>query len=157
VTLEEVADMVRNGTDVQVIDNKSKEDLTEVTLTQALLDSERKNRGTVPLHGLRHLIASGGDLLQKKVAEPVLRARADAERTVATLKVDAERTVTTWRDEAARTVTAWKTEAERRAEKVLHRREDHEEPELPDALLRRIEALERRVQALEAERGPRPS
>lgn len=115
VTLEEVADMVREGCEVQVIDNKTKQDLTEVTLTQALLDSERKRRGTVPLSGLRSLIASGEDFLHKRVAEPVIRVRSEAERTVVA-----------WRDEAGRTVSQWKTEAERRAERVLHRRADGE-------------------------------
>ena len=110
VTLEEVATMVRDGHEVQVIDNKTKEDLTEVTLTQALLDSERRNRGTVPLHGLRHLIASGNEFLHKRVTEPVTRARSEAEKSLAT-----------WKDEAGRTVLTWKTEAEKRAESLLHR------------------------------------
>lgn len=107
VTLEEVADMVRDGHDVRVIDNKTKDDLTEVTLTQALLDSERKKRGTVPLHGLRHLIASGNEFLHKRVAEPVSRVRTEAEKSIAT-----------WKDEANRTVLTWKTEAERRVNRA---------------------------------------
>lgn len=111
VTLEEVADMVRQGCEVQVIDNKTKDDLTEVTLTQALLDSERKQRGTVPLSGLRQLISTGGDFLAKRIAEPVSR-----------VKVDAERTVNAWKSDAERTVTAWKSEAERRADRVLLRK-----------------------------------
>ncbi len=118
VTLEEVADMVRDGHDVRVIDNKSKEDLTEVTLSQALLDSERKKRGTVPLHGLRHLIASGNEFLHKRVAEPVSRVRTEAEKSIAT-----------WKDEANRTVLTWKTEAERR---VLHRARQPGDPPLDE-------------------------
>lgn len=112
VTLEEIAELVRQGGEVKVIDNKSKQDLTEVTLTQALLDSERKQRGTVPLAGLRHLISSGNEFLSRKVAEPVHRVKEDVER---------------WRGEAGRTITAFKTEAEKRAEKLLHRHPDHPE------------------------------
>jgi polyhydroxyalkanoate synthesis repressor PhaR len=119
VTLEEVADMVRDGYDVRVIDNKTKDDLTEVTLTQALLDSERKQRGTVPLHGLRHLIASGNEFLHKRVAEPVIRVRSEAEKSIAT-----------WKDEANRTVLTWKTEAEKR---VLHRAKDGQPGEVEGA------------------------
>lgn len=120
VTLEEVADMVRGGHEVRVIDNRTKDDLTEVTLTQALLDSERKNRGTVPLSGLRHLIASGNEFLHKRVTEPVTRARTEAERSLAT-----------WKDEAERTVLTWKSEAERRADRVLHRGKPGAMGELP--------------------------
>lgn len=123
VTLEEVADMVREGLDVRVVDNKTKDDLTEVTLTQALLDTERRNRGSVPLSGLRHLISSGNDFLARRVAEPVIRVRADAERTV-----------TAWKDEAERTVSAWKSEAEKAAERVLHRKAEGEPVDEAEAL-----------------------
>ena len=121
VTLEEVAAMVRAGQDVQVIDNKTKRDLTEVTLTQALLDSERRNQGTIPLSGLRTLIEQGNEFLHKRIAEPVQRVRSETERTV-----------TAWKDEAERTVTAWKTEAERRAERVLHRKATGQEEDAED-------------------------
>lgn len=101
VTLEEVADMVRGGLEVRVIDNKSKADLTEVTLAQALLDSERKRRGSVPLSGIRTLISQGGDFLHKRVAEPVTRTAEIAQRSV-----------TAWRDEAERTMQNLVHEAE---------------------------------------------
>ena len=107
VTLEEVAELVREGEDVRVIDNRTKEDLTQVTLTHALLDSERKNRGNVSLSSIKVLIAQGGDFLQKKIGEPVTRARTDAERTVKT----------------------WRDEAERRAEYVLKRKAREAETE----------------------------
>lgn len=101
VTLEEVTDMVRDGLEVRVIDNKTKADLTEVTLAQALLDSERKRRGSVPLSGIRTLISQGGDFLHKRVAEPVTRTAEIAQRSV-----------TAWRDEAERTVQTLVHEAE---------------------------------------------
>ncbi len=91
VTLEEVAEMVRAGVEVSVIDNKTKADLTEFTLTQALLDAERRRRGSVPLPGLRDLLAQGGDFLQKRVAEPVSRVREEAQRSVATWQKEAQR------------------------------------------------------------------
>lgn len=104
VTLTEVAEMVRAGQDVKVIDNNSKEDLTEVTLTQALLDSERRDRGSVSLTGLRDLIATGGDFLHQHIAEPVVKVRSDAERAVG----------------------KWKTEAERTVDRVLHKKAEDE-------------------------------
>ncbi len=118
VTLEEIAEIVRQGTEVRVIDNKSKQDLTEVTLTQALLDSERKQRGSVSLAGVRNLIASGNEFLSRKVAEPVSRVKEGAER---------------WRVDAERTITAFKTEAEKRAEKLLHRRNEEQGGPEPEA------------------------
>ena len=93
ITLDEVADMVRAGEELRVIDNKTKADLTEVTLTQALLTSERKKRGSVSIDSLRDLFAQGGDLLQTRVGAPVARAASEAERTVEKWRNEAERKV----------------------------------------------------------------
>jgi polyhydroxyalkanoate synthesis repressor PhaR len=42
VTLEEIAQIVREGSDIQVIDNKTKVDITYITQIQLLFDQERK-------------------------------------------------------------------------------------------------------------------
>src|SRR5690242_1403213 len=41
VNLEEIAGMVRNGTDVQVVDAKTGEDLTRATLMQVIADDTK--------------------------------------------------------------------------------------------------------------------
>jgi len=56
VTLLQIAEMVRNGGDVQIIDNNTKEDLTEVTLAQIILEEKKANNRTVPLQTLKDLI-----------------------------------------------------------------------------------------------------
>ncbi len=43
VTLEEIAQIVREGNEIQVIDNKSKNDITYTTQLQLLADQERKS------------------------------------------------------------------------------------------------------------------
>jgi len=43
VTLEEIAQIVREGNEIQVIDNKSKNDITYMTQLQLLADQERKS------------------------------------------------------------------------------------------------------------------
>jgi polyhydroxyalkanoate synthesis repressor PhaR len=42
VTLEEIAQIIREGHEIQVIDNKSKNDITYMTQIQLLFDQERK-------------------------------------------------------------------------------------------------------------------
>lgn len=51
VTLEEIAQIVRDGHEIQVIDNKTKNDITYMTQIQLLFDQERKsaNLGDVDL------------------------------------------------------------------------------------------------------------
>jgi polyhydroxyalkanoate synthesis repressor PhaR len=55
VTLLQIAEMVRTGEEVQIIDNNTKDDLTEVTLAQIIYE-EQKNTKNVPLQTLKELI-----------------------------------------------------------------------------------------------------
>lgn len=69
VTLLQIADMVRAGEEVQIIDNASKEDKTDVTL--ALIISEElkaKPRG-IPLTTLKALIRNRGEKLLTTLRE----------------------------------------------------------------------------------------
>jgi len=63
VTLEQVAEIVREGEEVKVLDNTSKEDLTSVTLAQIIFEEEKKQRSFLPLAALRNIIRTGGDSL----------------------------------------------------------------------------------------------
>ncbi|MGE4232801.1 MAG: polyhydroxyalkanoate synthesis regulator DNA-binding domain-containing protein [Bacteriovoracia bacterium] len=59
VTLDEIAQMIRNGDDLRVIDNKSKLDITAITLTQLLYESERKTKNGIPVEMLKEIIRAG--------------------------------------------------------------------------------------------------
>ncbi len=58
VTLVQIAEMVRRGEEVQIIDNNSKEDLTEITLAQIIYEEQKQKTPSrnVPLHTLKELI-----------------------------------------------------------------------------------------------------
>jgi polyhydroxyalkanoate synthesis repressor PhaR len=59
VTLEEISQMIKNGDDLRVIDNKSKNDITQGTLTQLLYETERKTNSPVPVELLKEIIRKG--------------------------------------------------------------------------------------------------
>jgi len=88
VTLEEISQMIKEGDDVKVVDNKTKDDLTAVTLAQIIVEEEKKVQ-KMPLKLLRSIIQSGneviGELLTDKVTDPVKRLRDDVERRVDSL------------------------------------------------------------------------
>ena len=56
VTLLQIAEMVRSGEEVQIIDNNSKADLTEVTLAQIIYEEQKAHSRNVPLQTLKALI-----------------------------------------------------------------------------------------------------
>jgi polyhydroxyalkanoate synthesis repressor PhaR len=62
ITLKGIAELIEAGEQVRVIDNESGEDITSVTLSQILVDTERSSR-RVPGTVLTDLIARSGDAL----------------------------------------------------------------------------------------------
>jgi polyhydroxyalkanoate synthesis repressor PhaR len=57
INLEEIASMIRKGADVQVVDAKTGEDLTRLTLTQVIVEDAKEQPG-LPLELLRQLIVT---------------------------------------------------------------------------------------------------
>jgi polyhydroxyalkanoate synthesis repressor PhaR len=70
VTLDEIAQMIKGGAEVKIIDNRSKEDLTSVTLAQIIFEEEKK-RSHMPLGFLREIIRNGGDAVTMFYQEKV--------------------------------------------------------------------------------------
>jgi polyhydroxyalkanoate synthesis repressor PhaR len=91
VTLEEIARLIREGQEVTVIDHASGEDLTAVTLSQVILEQERKREGFVPQAVLAGLVRAGGETvstLRRTLAAPLNLARQvdeEIERRLAAL------------------------------------------------------------------------
>src|SRR3954469_20246435 len=75
VTLEQIAEMIRAGEDVKIVDNNSKEDLTALTLTQILFEEEKKG-GFLPLAALRNIIQSGGPSISSIATQAGEKVRA---------------------------------------------------------------------------------
>ncbi len=69
VTLDQIADMIRGGDDVKIVDNNSKEDLTTVTLAQIIFEEEKKQKSFLPLNAMRNIIQSGGERIEELVSQ----------------------------------------------------------------------------------------
>jgi polyhydroxyalkanoate synthesis repressor PhaR len=89
VTLGELAALVARGQQVVVLDQKSGEDLTNLTLAQALLEGIRQGASRLPRQVLTRLIriaaAPGGWGKWPEPEETAGRARSEAERLVSGL------------------------------------------------------------------------
>jgi len=90
VTLSELAALVAGGQELEVLDQKTGDDLTNLTLAQALLDGVRQGASRLPRQVLTRLIriaaapkALGGEWPGPE--EVAGRARSEAERLVAGL------------------------------------------------------------------------
>jgi len=93
VTLDQISEMIRNGDDVKIIDNKTKEDLTTVTLAQIIFEEEKKQRSFLPLGAMRNIIQSGGQWFaeaQRRVQSILPGKRKDDAEGAPEEPIDAE-------------------------------------------------------------------
>lgn len=86
VTLEEIAQIIREGHEIQVIDNKSKNDITYMTQIQLLFDQERKSLKPGNTELLKRVIRSEEGTLTGYIAglESKLNLTFDIPAAVAT-------------------------------------------------------------------------
>lgn len=64
ITLETLAQMVRQGRDFKVVDAKTGDDITRTVLTQIIVEEEAQGKNMLPVSFLRELIAMYGDNMQ---------------------------------------------------------------------------------------------
>jgi polyhydroxyalkanoate synthesis repressor PhaR len=69
VTLIQIAEMVRSGEEVQIIDNNTKDDLTEITLAQIIYEEQKAHSRNVPLQTLKELIHSRTEKVLENLRE----------------------------------------------------------------------------------------
>jgi len=65
VTLDQVAEMVRHGRQVEVVDAKTEEDVTGFILTQIVLEEARKKNVLLPVSLLHLFIQYGQNVLEE--------------------------------------------------------------------------------------------
>jgi polyhydroxyalkanoate synthesis repressor PhaR len=65
VTLDGIAELVRAGEDLRIIDNENGEDLTALTFAQIIFEEEKRKSGVLGLPVLRWIIQQGGATLQE--------------------------------------------------------------------------------------------
>ena len=74
ITLDGIAELIRDGHEIQVIDHTTGEDLTTVTLTQIIFEQEKKQGGFLPRAVLTGLVQAGGEhlsTLRRTLAMPL--------------------------------------------------------------------------------------
>jgi polyhydroxyalkanoate synthesis repressor PhaR len=78
ITLEGIATLIRQGEEIRVVDHATGEDLTAVTLSQVILEQQKRQDGFLPQTVLTGLIRAGGErlsTLRRALASPLDLAR----------------------------------------------------------------------------------
>lgn len=161
VTLLQIAEMVRAGEDVQIIDNATKEDKTDVTLALIISEELKARPRAIPLATLKALIRHrGGKLLTQLRDSPIGRLmppRDENSGVEQALGVEAPITDTTMTAEEAqvskeqpgalrRTIEQWQHTIDERIRAVVpHFSALQELQGEVQQLSRRLEELEKRL------------
>ena len=159
VTLDEIAAMIKAGADVQIVDNRTKEDLTSVTLAQIIFEEEKKT-SKMSLKTLLTLIRSGGERAAQLVegTQAELRERVEAVRQAAEQRVQALVQRSQQTSDRAKELVATSQEAVQQFQRRIDERVKaamegmtavgDQQRELAD-LSRKLDELERRIAEME--------
>ncbi len=71
ITLEGIAELIKQGDEVKVVDHKSKEDLTSMVLAQIIFEEEKNKRNIFPLPTLKKMIQQSGERVQNMISHSV--------------------------------------------------------------------------------------
>lgn len=71
VTLEDISDMIKQGEEVQIVDNRKKEDITAMTLAQIIFEEQKRKTNVMPLGLLTQIIRSSGSALRELLARTI--------------------------------------------------------------------------------------
>lgn len=115
ITLDRIAQLVRDGEEVKILDNGSKRDLTKVTLAQIIYEEEKSGQGvTRSITSLRSFIQEGRDkLLSTWWESPVGKLVGRAEELTAEIQRVADDRVRALLESAAERVRALQAEVSR--------------------------------------------
>jgi polyhydroxyalkanoate synthesis repressor PhaR len=159
VTLDEIAEMVKAGVEVQIVDNRTKEDLTSVTLAQIVFEEEKK-KNQMPLSVLREIIRRPGDSITDFISTQV-SPRVDALKQEAGHRIEkllgrepgeGELSPAALLQQSQKAVEAWQAKVDERVKTVMEGLLGN----LPAlgrdlaALVSRLEQLEQKIAELEA-------
>ncbi|MGZ6028530.1 MAG: polyhydroxyalkanoate synthesis regulator DNA-binding domain-containing protein, partial [Myxococcaceae bacterium] len=162
----EIAEMIKQGAEVKIVDNRTKDDLTSVTLAQIIFEEEKK-KNQMPLSVLREIIRHPGDALsgfiQKEVTPRVASIREEAETRLDRLLRREEGGTGELKDDllraGQRTIEEWQRRADDRVKSLV----EGVTGSLPalgsdlGTLSRRLEEIETRLAKLESKKDGPPT
>src|SRR4051794_15489144 len=86
ITLDRLAQMVREGREFEVVDAKSGDDITRQVLTQIIVDEEARGATMLPINFLKQLIGLYGNSMQNFVPQYLEAAMDSFQRNQSAVK-----------------------------------------------------------------------
>ena len=146
ITLKGISELIRDGREIQVIDNESGQDITPIVLSQILVDDQKQHRDAasgVPGQVLSELIQRGGDAIYGAIR----RSMGDVQENISDVRDNVRRWIRTPRDLETPEISRAVHQAVERVLRVI---------DLPtrgdlETLNKNLERLTRALEAFEAQ------
>ncbi len=146
ITLKGISELVRDGRDIQVIDNESGKDITPIVLSQILVDDQKQQgdgTSAVPGQVLSELIQRGGDAIYSVIR----RSMGDVQDNLGDVRDNVRRWIKTPRELDASEITRTVHQA---VERVLRMIDLPTRGDL-EALNKKVDRLTRALESFEAQ------
>lgn len=151
ITLEEIRDMVRDGEDIRIIDNSSKEDLTNVTLAQIIFEQEKAHKRLLPLSSLRYIIQQSGEDIMHRLQSPVTQFRDEVKRKADVLE-EGSKALRDFIEGTQRSLDEMQTRVDERMrdaiDQMTHIPEMRKEVRVLETRVRQLESTVRRLEGM---------
>lgn len=109
ITLEEIANLLKTNEELRVIDSKTGEDITSITLAQVLAEQEKRRAKDIPIKKIFDLFQTTSSFLKERLTTP-FSLRDEAEKTVQRL----------WHTEQAGEIKEFLLSTHKAYEEVVH-------------------------------------
>lgn len=157
ITLEEIRDMVRDGEDIRIIDNATKEDLTNVTLAQIIFEQEKAHKRLLPLSSLRYIIQQSGEDIIQRLQSPVTQFRDEVKKKADVLE-EGSKALRDFIDGTQRSLDEMQNRVDDRMrdtiDQLTHIPEMRNDMRVLETRVRELEATVKRLEGLVRDRQP---
>jgi len=164
VNLEDLAQMLREGMDFEVLDHKSGEDVTGMVLAQILYEEERRDQKHSRIDVLKRVIQAGEESLSQwfgklkgGLEHPLHGVRDDIESQLKKLVErgqltadEANRVLKSWFEGTTQNIDQWQSRLDARTVDLFDRVTGIPSTrEHTDELIRRLDLMEKRLDVIE--------
>jgi len=82
VTIDDIAELIKNNVEIRVIDNKTNEDMTNVVMANVILKLEKNDSGFVHLKNLKEIIQNKGDSISNYISKTKVTIKNEVDKII---------------------------------------------------------------------------
>ncbi len=82
VTIDDIAELIKNNVEIRVIDNKTNEDITNVVMANVILKLEKNDSGFIHLKNLKEIIQNKGDSISNYISKTKVTIKNEVDKII---------------------------------------------------------------------------